>query len=169
MTQKMMRVCHTLIGCLMLIGQSTWAQEAKESIRLRIKVEAMAQTNLNEQGRPSPIKVRVYELKEISSFEDADYFSLNTNDKTVLTADMLGKDEFILRPGESRIIEKKSHPKTTAVGILAGYQDLTLVWRVVQSLPEAPESAWYRSMLPSKKVELSVQLQPQGIAVIPKP
>lgn len=167
MTQKMMRVVLMVLSLSILIGQSVWAQEVKESTRLRIKVEAMSQANLNEQGRPSPIKVRVYELKDGASFEEADYFSLNASDKSVLTNDMLAKDEFILRPGESRLIEKKSHPKTTALGILAGYQDLTLVWRVIHPLPEAPEAAWYRFLLPSKKLDITVQLQPQGIAIVP--
>lgn len=153
----------------MLVVPVANAQEAKEPTKLVLKLEAAAQTNPDDAGRPSPIKVRIYELKDSNSFAEADYFSLNANDKTVLGADMLARDEFILRPGETRKIERKSNPKTLAIGILAGYRDLNSVWRVVYPLPEAPEAAWYRAVLPINKSQLSIQLQPQGIVLVPAP
>jgi type VI secretion system protein VasD len=83
---------------------------------------------------------------------------------------MLGKDEFILRPGETKTIERASHNQTTALGILAGYRDLAnSTWRVIQPLKEAPAAAWYRALLPSNKLQMTIQLQPQGIVLIPAP
>lgn len=158
--------------CLLLVlvaAVSALAQEAKEPTKLQLKIEAAAQTNPDDSGRPSPVKVRVYELKDSNAFNEADYFSLNSNDKSVLGSDLLAREEFILRPGESKRIERKSHPQTTALGILAGYRDLNSVWRAVHVLPEAPNAGWYRMLLPSNKAELTVQLQPQGIVVVPAP
>lgn len=156
-----------LIAGLLPLGVQ--AQDAKEPTKLVLKLEAAVQTNPDETGRPSPVKVRIYELKDSNAFAEADYFSLNANDKSVLGGDLLVRDEFILRPGETKRIERKSHPKTVALGILAGYRDLNSVWRVIHTLPEAPDAAWYRVVLPAQKADLSIQLQPQGIVVVATP
>lgn len=145
------------------------AQNAKEPFKLLLKLEAAAQGNPDDTGRPSPIKVRIYELKDSNAFSEADYFSLNANDKSILGAELLVKEEFILRPGESKRIERKSHPQATSLGILAGYRDLNSLWRFVHTLPEAPNTSWLRMAFPIKKVELVIQLQPHGIVVVPAP
>ena len=146
------------------------AQEAKEQTKLVLTIEAASGVNPDTGLRPSPIKVRIYELKDPGAFSEADYFSLDTSDKVTLAADMLAKDEFILRPGESRTIERKSNPQTTAIGVLAGYRDLpNSTWRAVHKLKEAPAASWMRALLPANKAELTIQLQPQGIALTEKP
>ena len=146
-----------------------YAQGAKEPTKLDLKITASAQTNPDDTGRPSPVKVRLYELKDSNSFSEADYFSLNTADKATLGSDLLVRDEFILRPGESKYLQRRSHPQTTAIGILAGYRDLNSTWRHVHALPEAPEAAWYRWALPGNKAALTIQLEPQGLVVKPTP
>ncbi|RFO96237.1 type VI secretion system lipoprotein TssJ [Rhodoferax lacus] len=161
-------VLASLLGwCCMVPAH---AQEAKEQTKLMLSIEAAPGVNPDTSLRPSPIKVRIYELKDASAFSEADYFSLDTSDKIALAADMLAKDEFILRPGESRSIERKSNAQTTAIGVLAGYRDLpNATWRTTYKLKEAPAASWMRMLLPANRAELLIQLQPQGIAVIEKP
>ncbi|MBC3933663.1 type VI secretion system lipoprotein TssJ [Undibacterium curvum] len=143
------------------------AREEKEATKLTLNISADANVNPDPAQRASPIKLRIYELKDSSSFADADYFSLDSNDKVVLTGDLLVKDEYILRPSETRKIERKSHPQTTAIGILAGYRDLpNSLWRVIYKLPSAPEAAWYRFAIPANKTSLLIQLQAQGIVLV---
>jgi type VI secretion system protein VasD len=158
-----------LLGFCLGVATCAVAQDAKEPFKLLLKVEAAAQSNPDETGRPSPVKVRVYELKDSNTFSEADYFSLNANDKSVLGSDLLSKVEMILRPGETKRIERKSHPQATSIGILAGYRDMNSLWRVVEPLPEAPTASWLRKVMPGKKVELLIQLQPHGIVVVPAP
>jgi type VI secretion system protein VasD len=155
-----------LFACVMHVQ----AQDAKEQTKLVLNIEASIGVNPDTSLRPSPIKVRIYELKDPGAFAEADYFSLETTDKITLAADMLAKDEFILRPGESRTIERKSNAQTTAIGVLAGYRDLpNSTWRVIHKLKEAPEASWMRALLPANRAELIIQLQPQGIALTEKP
>lgn len=158
-------------GLLLGVGQSACAQDApKEPTKLNLVITAAAAVNPDTTQRPSPIKVRVYELKDSNSFTEADYFTLDTSDKVTLGADMLAKDEFILRPGESRTIERKSKAQTTAIGVLAGYRDLgNSNWRAVHALKEAPEASWMRTFMPSNRAELSIELQAQGVVVTEKP
>lgn len=155
-----------LFGSLLFVAGQAQAQEAKEPTKLLFTIDAASGVNPDTSLRASPIKVRIYELKDASAFSEADYFSLETSDKVTLAADMLARDEFILRPGESRTIERKSNPQTTAIGVLAGYRDLpNAIWRVVHKLKEAPDASWMRIFLPANKAQLAIQLQPQGIAL----
>jgi type VI secretion system protein VasD len=164
-------VMKSLAMLTLTVGMgTTGAQEAKVPTKLLLKIEATASTNPDESGRASPIKVRLYELKDSNNFAEADYFGLNAGDKSILGADMLMKDEFILRPGETKTIERASHNQTTSLGILAAYRDLpNSTWRVIHPLKKTPAAAWYRSLLPSNKLQMTIQLQPQGIVLIPAP
>jgi type VI secretion system protein VasD len=159
-----------VLGLAFALNAHVQAQDAKEPTKLFLSIEAAAGVNPDDSLRPSPIKVRIYELKDAASFAEADYFSLDAKDKIILAADMLAKDEFILRPGEKRSIERKSNPQTTAIGVLAGYRDLpNSSWRVVYKLKEAPEASWMRMVIPANRAELVIDLQPQGIALTEKP
>jgi type VI secretion system protein VasD len=170
---RMLSKLPAIVGLLLVtlgLCASAWAQEMKEATKLTLSIEAAPGVNPDDSLRPSPIKVRIYELKDASSFSDADYFSLDSSDKIALAADMLAKDEFILRPGESRSIERKSNTQTTAIGVLAGYRDLpNSTWRVVFKLKEAPTASWFRVLLPANHADLLIQLQPLGIALSEKP
>jgi len=159
----------SIVTCLslgLLFSVIARAEDAKEPTKLVLKIEATQGVNPDQGGRPSPIKVRVYELKDSAAFLEGDYFGLDTADKTMLAADMLAKDEFILRPGEVRTIERKAKSQSTAIGILAGYRDLAnSTWRIAYKLKEAPDAAWYRALMPANKAVLNVQLLPQGITI----
>lgn len=160
-----------ILGIMVIWGAQTSAQETpREPIKLSFSIEAELGVNPDNSLRPSPIKVRIYELKDTAAFEEADYFSLDTSDKITLAADMLVKEEFILRPGQKRNIDRKSNAQTTAIGVLAGYRDLpNAIWRVTHKLKPAPEASWVRTLLPANRAELLIRLQPQGIAVSEKP
>ncbi|NUA32016.1 type VI secretion system lipoprotein TssJ [Cupriavidus basilensis] len=139
---------------------------SKEQIKLELTIGAKSTVNPDDKGRASPVLVRLYELKTDTAFENADYFTLEKNDKTVLTQDLLARDEFVLRPGESRDFERKLNPETTALGLLVGYRELGKAqWRSVYKLPPAPEVAWYRTVIPARKAKLQVSLDQQTITV----
>lgn len=169
-TTLLLRSVTPMLLLGLLCASAVHAQEVKEQTKLQFSIEASAGVNPDGSLRPSPIKVRIYELKDAASFAEADYFSLDTSDKVALAADMLARDEFILRPGESRTLERKSNVQTTAIGVLAGYRDLpNATWRAVYKLKEAPTASWMRALLPANRAELLIQLQPQGIALSEKP
>ncbi|MDM0112096.1 type VI secretion system lipoprotein TssJ [Variovorax sp. J22R133] len=155
---------------LLCMPQAAHAQFSfpREQTKLDLTIAAAEDVNPDDKGRAAPIMVRVYELKSPGTFESADFFTLNANDKSVIGADMLVRDEFILRPGDTKTIRRKSHPDLAAVGILAGYRDLAHAeWRVVQKLDPAPEAAWYRMVMPANKAKLRIDLQAKGIQVTP--
>jgi type VI secretion system protein VasD len=135
----------------------------REAIRLDLSVMASARVNPDDQKRAAPIVVRIYELKTDSVFNSADFFSLQDKDKTLLTDDLVSRDQFQLRPGEHKTIQTKADPATTTIGVLAAYRDLpNSVWRAVYPLPAAPDAAWYHR---SPKLKLTIDLDANAIKV----
>jgi len=105
--------------------------------KARMTFVAQPIVNPDVKGRPSPIVVRVYQLKNNDKYAGADFFALFDDDQKVLGADMVGRDEVELIPGESREVQFAVSPDTKFVGVLAAYRDIrNSQWRVVQAAPK---------------------------------
>ncbi len=93
-------------------------------------VQAAANVNPSISKRPSPLLVRIYELKSGAAFGNADFVSLYQGDQAVLGSEMVSRDEFVLNPGDSRPIQKLAAPETRFIGVFAAYRDLDRAkWR----------------------------------------
>ena len=103
--------------------------------KLAITVVAAARLNPDSTGRPSPVTVRIYELKSPAQFGNADFMMLFDQDKSVLAGDIVAREEFVLRPGESKGFNKLLAPETQAIGVMAAFRDLERAkWRGVAML-----------------------------------
>jgi type VI secretion system protein VasD len=99
---------------------------------LSATVVAAAQVNPDARRRPSPVVVRVFELKAPTLFEQADFVSLFEKDQAVLAAELVSREEFVLRPGESKPISKPLSPDTKFIGVMAAFRELERArWRAV--------------------------------------
>ncbi|MBR8323786.1 MULTISPECIES: type VI secretion system lipoprotein TssJ [Burkholderia cepacia complex] len=133
---------------------------------LNLKVKVSDGVNPDELGRPAPIMVRIYELKSAYTFDNADFFSLQSDSKKVLGEDALVIDEFVLRPGDVRDIRRRMNSATTAIGVLAGYRELgKSVWRGTYRLPPPPEEAWLRVLTARTKIKLNVDIGQRAVLV----
>jgi type VI secretion system protein VasD len=95
-------------------------------------IEASAQVNPGTSKRPSPLLLRVYELKSAAGFNSADFMSLYQRDRAELGADLLGKEEFVLAPGESKTFAKTLALETRFLGVVAAYRDVEHAkWRSI--------------------------------------
>ncbi|MFM0198539.1 type VI secretion system lipoprotein TssJ [Paraburkholderia fungorum] len=161
-------VTASLAGALVVVlgacvSSNPNTQAAKEPIRLDLSIKAAKDVNPDDKGRAAPIVVRVYELKNDAAFAAADFFSLQDRDKTLLADDVNAREEFLLRPGDTKSVRRKSNPSTLAIGILAAYRDLpNAVWRETYPLPPAPDAAWYRR---AGKVKLNIDLDANALKV----
>jgi type VI secretion system protein VasD len=98
-------------------------------------IQASAQVNPSTSKRPSPVLLRIYELKSAAYFNNADFMSLYQRDQTELSTDLLGKDEFVLAPGESKSFAKTLTPETRFLGVVAAFRDLEHSrWRSVVAI-----------------------------------
>lgn len=87
-------------------------------------IQASAQVNPSASKRPSPLLLRIYELKSAAAFNNADFMSLYQRDQTELSTDLLGKDEFVLAPGESKNFSKTLSPETRFLGVTAAFRNI---------------------------------------------
>jgi type VI secretion system protein VasD len=119
---------------------------------LSINLVASGAINPDARARPSPVVVRLYELKATAQFEAADFLSLYDKDQSVLGADIVTRDEFVLKPGESKVINKPLAADTKFIGVVAAFRELERArWRAVAAV------------LPNKNNVVAISLD--GIAV----
>jgi len=103
---------------------------------VRLSVIALAGVNPDRSGRPSPILVRVYELKSTAAFDSADFFTLYGKDQATLGADLNAKNEFLLRPGDTKSVEQPVQPGTKFIAVVAAYRDIERSrWRATAPVP----------------------------------
>ncbi len=140
-----------------------------EPVPFRLVLSADNDINPDVRGRPTPVVVRIYELRNTSNFEAADFFSLFEKEQAVLGSDLIQREEIILRPTESRQISRRAHPDARVIGIVAAYRNLERsTWRTVVYLPPPTEVSSlpvvgpYVTMSPREQ-QILVQLKYQSV------
>ncbi len=89
-------------------------------LSLTFKVDA--DINPDEGKKPSPLFIRMYELKSDKQFNKANFIDLYERDKEVLGADLIAKQRLKrLAPGEDRENEFVLDPQTRFVGLYAEF------------------------------------------------
>ncbi|RQS26676.1 type VI secretion system lipoprotein TssJ [Burkholderia sp. Bp8992] len=157
-------IATTLASVAMLAACASGEPKPKEPIRLDLTVTARPDVNPDDRGRAAPIVVRIYELKNDNAFNAADFFTLQTREKTLLGDDVVKRDELQLRPGDRKTLVRRPDPATVAIGVIAAYRDLpNAVWRTAYTMPTAPDKAWYRLFTP--KLKLTVDLEAKAVKV----
>ena len=130
----------TALAALVLIAGCSSLSPYSQVTKVNLKLTASDQLNPDLNGRPSPIVVRLFELKHPVSFENADFFSLYERPKETLAPDMVANEEMELRPGETVELKLSVGEGSRYVGVLAAYRDLSdTQWRY--TLQVAPLSA----------------------------
>ncbi|MGJ7515829.1 type VI secretion system lipoprotein TssJ [Pseudomonas baetica] len=123
---KTLTACVTLV---LLAGCSSLSPYSSVT-KLNLKLTGSDQLNPDLNGRPSPIVVRLFELKHPVTFENADFFSLYERARESLAPDLLTSEELELRPGEIVEMKLRVEEGSRYVGILAAYRDLPKTqWR----------------------------------------
>jgi type VI secretion system protein VasD len=98
-----------------------------------VTLTAGADANPDARGRASPLTVRVYAMKSPGLFEGADFFSLFEKDQATLGAELVQREEVLLRPGESRKLDFNLPADAKSIGVMAAYRDLDRArWREVR-------------------------------------
>lgn len=110
---------------------------SQKTTALEFGIEADREINLNETGEANPIVLRIYELKALSAFEQAQFFDLLDSDIVKLGPDLVSRKEFELRPGDRKSYTRRAPAEAKHVGILAAYRDLDAsTWRASADIVE---------------------------------
>jgi type VI secretion system protein VasD len=89
-----------------------------------------ANVNPDVTGRPSPVVVRIYELKSLAAFNRADFFTLYEKDRELLATDLVNRDEMPLLPGGKPQAITTLRSDTRYLGIVAAFRDIERAqWR----------------------------------------
>lgn len=118
-----------VLGGLLLLGAG--CSSAPKMASLAGSIQASSDLNPSVSQRPSPLLLRVYELKTAAGFNQADFMALYQSDTATLGADMVSREEFTLQPGETRPYNKQLGAETRFLAVFAAFRDLEKArWRV---------------------------------------
>jgi len=100
-----------------------------------IQLRAVWSLNPDASGRPSPLRIRLYELKSAGAFDGQDFFSLYDRDKEVLGADLVARQELQVEPGMQKDFKLTLNPDTKFFAVLAQYRDIEHAkWRATMQV-----------------------------------
>jgi len=97
-----------------------------------------AATDLNPSAtlRPSPLVLRIYELRSDAAFTKADFIALYQSEQGTIGPDLVLKDEFMLQPGESRDYQRTLSIETRYLAVFGAYRNVErAVWRAITAVP----------------------------------
>src|SRR5262245_44965692 len=142
MTQHQRGVALTWAIALVLVASACAKGGPPKPSKTRVALSASADANPDGSGKPSPVVVRVYQLKGDTAFTAADFFALYDDDMKVLGPELIGREEFILTPNEKRTVEMSVSGAARFVGVVAAFRDIrNSQWRVVVPAPLRKDDA----------------------------
>ncbi len=99
--------------------------------KINAKIAISAKANPDVDGRPSPVVVRLYQLKSIGNYVEADFFELFEKYDSALGSDLLGSEQYHLKPGDVHLLkDMEVSPETRFIAVVAAYRNLDkAVWR----------------------------------------
>ncbi|NOR69502.1 MAG: type VI secretion system lipoprotein TssJ [Methylomarinum sp.] len=106
-----------LSGCGIFGGTS-------EPITLNLTISASKKLNPDIEKRASPIVIRIYQLTQIDTFNNSDFFALYENDQSILAKDLKYREEIEIKPGQSSIKTLEINSTSKYIAVLAAFRDL---------------------------------------------
>ena len=125
-------ICLCMITALTACSSIPWL---RSDTSINAQILASYEINPDANGRPSPLVVRVYELKSINAFNEADFFKLYDEELATLGGDLLSREEFELTPGGRHEIVHKAHEQARYFVVVAAYRNIDQAsWRASKVL-----------------------------------
>jgi type VI secretion system protein VasD len=126
------------LGALLAAGLSGCGAKPPPPTIVELTVKAGPAVNPDGDNRPSPVLLRVYQLAATDAFEKADFFQIYDKEAPTLGADLAGREQITLAPGESKTVTIEFKPQAKAIGIVAAFRNLDQAkWRIDAPVPAA--------------------------------
>jgi type VI secretion system protein VasD len=134
-----------------LLLSSCASHGSNDRVETRTLLSASNDTNPDINGRPSPVVLRVFQLRGASEFGRADFFALSLHEKDALGASLIGVEEFELRPGEHLETRIPVSRDARYIGAIAEFRDIHgAQWRALRTRPS-------RSLFVSESVVVDIE------------
>ena len=89
---------------------------------LKLTLNVSSDINPDDNNRPSPVFIRLYQLKSTTAFDKADFIDIYERDKEMFGGDLINKQTLKpLIPGETRTESLVLEPGTRAIAIYAEF------------------------------------------------
>ncbi|MGO9992894.1 MAG: type VI secretion system lipoprotein TssJ [Steroidobacteraceae bacterium] len=107
-----------------------------QPLDVEVRVIAAPDLNPNRSGRPSPVFLRVFELRDPSKFLSAEFDDVTLHADSTLAGTLIGREERMVEPGSTVALALKIDPATRLLGVVAEYSDLANSrWRATSPAP----------------------------------
>ncbi|CAM3827545.1 type VI secretion system lipoprotein TssJ [Parendozoicomonas haliclonae] len=107
---------------LLVAGCSTSREVLDFDTLAELQINATTDVNKDDDGRPSPLVIRVFKLADARQFEREDFLALYEQAEDRLGRDLLGTIQLKeIAPGENRLEEIELTPEVKFLGIMAEY------------------------------------------------
>jgi len=137
----------SLTGCAgkLFVPFATWVQ-----------LDIVSDENINpdDSGRASPVVVRIYELKDVASFQSKDFFEIYDDDAKALGESLIKKEELNFRPNETSYIERKYSEEAAYIGVFVAFRNID----------DAQPRAFYK-LHPSRTNKLKVDIKDIKVSI----
>jgi type VI secretion system protein VasD len=95
-----------------------------------VTLKADAGINPNDEGKSSPVVVRLYELKGLKAFNNATFFDIMDDETKALGAELIGSREYEMTPGQEQKYDRDVSAEATHLGVVAAFRNIqSAKWR----------------------------------------
>jgi type VI secretion system protein VasD len=131
----------------------------RQPVNVTGSLQAASDLNPSITQRPSPLTLRIYELKSSVAFDQADFMTLYRSDQAALGADVLAREEVTLQPGENKPYNKLLNAETRFIAVFGAYRNLEKsTWRAIAAVPAG--SSKQKLNIRADALSVSVQVSP---------
>jgi type VI secretion system protein VasD len=144
------RVSTAWLALAALALASCASHGSSDRVQTRTLLSATNDVNPDINGRPSPVVLRVFQLRSAAEFTSADFAALYSHEKESLGANLVAVEEFELHPGENLDIRLAMARDTRYIGAIAAFRDINSAqWRTLLARPS-------RSFFFSERIAIGV-------------
>ena len=156
-----------LVSACLLLVPGCASTEHVAAAPYSVTFNVAGDVNPDASRRPTPIVLKVFQLKASSAFDSADFFSLQSKPEGVLGSELIGVDRVILRPGESRTLHYSGSVDAHAIGVVAEYRQIEQSrWKLTIPLPPPKQLNFYRFWQTSPgEMKVTVAVKNGGVAL----
>lgn len=125
-----------LLTTIFMLSACSWlnpfASDPPTDTVVDINIQADGNINPDYNGRASPVKLRIYQLKSAEVFNNADFFALEDKDKETLGGDLLKRTELTLSPDDMELLPNILLEKEACcIGFFVAYREVEeATWRM---------------------------------------
>lgn len=172
------RLVFTVVCVGLLAGCGAWQAASDASVSAyravftsnmeTLNVDLLADDSINpdEAGQPTPVVVRIYQLRDRKAFDSVSRADLAKGDRTLLAADLNAELSTVLNPGASASLSQRMQPGTQFVAIVVLYRttDADGAWKQVIATKKLHADAALKVRLDANQVRLQDDAAGRGRA-----